>query len=36
VVNGDVIFVFNMRSSMSVEKKRLVVVGVSGGENGGR
>jgi len=35
VVNGDVIFVFNMRSSMSVEKKRLVVVGVSGGENGG-
>ena len=36
MVNGDVIFVCNVRSSMSVEKRRVVVVGVGGGENGGR
>ena len=36
MVDGDVIFVCNVRSSMSVEKRRVVVVGVDGGENGGR
>jgi len=36
VVDGDVIFVCNVQSSTSIEKRRVVVVDVGGGKNGGR
>jgi len=36
VVDGDIIFVCNMQSSVSIKKRRVVVVGIGGSENGGR
>ena len=36
MVNGDVIFVCNVQSFMSIKKRRVVVVGIGGGKNEGK
>jgi len=36
VVDGDVIFVCNVQSSISIKKRRVVVVGIGGSKNRGR